>query len=214
MALPTTPASEALYAADILRTEPVQARSSARLTALLDSAALVIHDTGYETLTTAAVANRAGASIGTVYRYFPDRIVLLQSLALRNAERAQFAVYAGLDDKKVTDIASAFDAIADAIIVLFRQEPGFRSLRLGDVLDLRPFEAEPAVTRVSRDILGIMSERFGVAQNDANHQIIEASFVTLDALLGHAFATNGSGSKPFIDAAKSALATAAAQLSE
>ncbi len=213
MALPTTPASEALYAADILRTEPVQARSSARLTALLDSAALVIHDTGYETLTTAAVANRAGASIGTVYRYFPDRIVLLQSLALRNAERAQYAVYAGLDSNKVTDLASAFDAIADAIIVLFRQEPGFRSLRLGDVLDLRPFEAEPAVTRVSRDILGIMSERFGIEQNDGNHQIIEAAFVTLDALLGHAFATNGSGNKPFIDAAKSALAAAASELS-
>lgn len=213
MALPTTPASEALYAADILRTEPVQARSSARLTALLDSAALVIHDTGYETLTTAAVANRAGASIGTVYRYFPDRIVLLKSLALRNAERAQFAVYAGLEDKKVTDVVSAFESIADSIIALFRQEPGFRSLRLGDVLDLRPFETEPAVTRVSRDILGIVSDRFGIKNVDANHQIIEAAFVSLDALLGHAFATNGSGNKPFIDAAKKSVVAAAAQLS-
>ena len=54
------------------------------------------------------------------------------------------------------------------------------------MLDLRPFEAEPAVTRVSRDILGIMSERFGVAQNDANHQIIEASFVTDPELIGGA----------------------------
>ena len=60
------------------RNEPVQARSTARLTALLDAAAAVIDEIGYERLTTAMVAERAGASIGTVYRYFPDRIAVLQ----------------------------------------------------------------------------------------------------------------------------------------
>ena len=70
-----------------IRNEPVQARSTARLAALLDAAAHVIDEIGYERLTTAMVAERAGASIGTVYRYFPDRIAVLQSLAARNAER-------------------------------------------------------------------------------------------------------------------------------
>ncbi len=212
MAITPAPASEALYAADILRTEPVQARSSARLTALLDAAALVIHDTGYETLTTAAVANRAGASIGTVYRYFPDRIVLLKSLALRNAERAQHNVNAALAGAKVVDVTSALDAISDALVSMFRTEPGFRSLRLGDVLDLRPFEAEPAVSRVSGEILAVFAERFGVADTEANHAVLEAAFVTLDGLLGHAFAIDGSGHKAFIDAGKKAVSAAAAAL--
>ena len=70
-----------------IRNEPVQARSTARLAALLDAAAHVVDEIGYERLTTAMVAERAGASIGTVYRYFPDRIAVLQSLAARNAER-------------------------------------------------------------------------------------------------------------------------------
>jgi len=69
----------------VIRNEPVQARSAARLTALLDAAAHVVHEIGYERLTTAMVADRAGASIGTVYRYFPDRIAVLQSLAARSA---------------------------------------------------------------------------------------------------------------------------------
>jgi AcrR family transcriptional regulator len=70
-----------------LRNEPVQARSTARLTALLDAAAAAVQELGYERLTTAMVAERAGASIGTVYRYFPDRIAVLQALASRNLER-------------------------------------------------------------------------------------------------------------------------------
>ena len=69
-----------------LRNEPVQARSTARLSALLDAAAQIVDEIGYERLTTAMVAERAGASIGTVYRYFPDRIAVLQALAARNLE--------------------------------------------------------------------------------------------------------------------------------
>ena len=51
-----------------LRNEPVQARSAARLSALLDAAAAIVDEIGYERLTTAMVAERAGASIGTVDR--------------------------------------------------------------------------------------------------------------------------------------------------
>jgi len=73
--------------ASLIRNEPMQARSTARLAALLDAAAAVVAEIGYERLTTAMVAEGAGASIGTVYRYFPDRIAVLQSLAARNEER-------------------------------------------------------------------------------------------------------------------------------
>ncbi|MFE4952081.1 helix-turn-helix domain-containing protein, partial [Leifsonia sp. NPDC056665] len=66
--------------APLVRTEPIQERSAARIDALLDAAAEVVDEIGFDRLTTAMVAERAGASIGTVYRYFPDRIVLLQAL--------------------------------------------------------------------------------------------------------------------------------------
>src|ERR1700709_2710518 len=80
------------------RKEPVQARSTARLTALLDAAAAAVEELGYERLTTAMVAERAGASIGTVYRYFPDRIAVLQALAARNLERVLGGILISLND--------------------------------------------------------------------------------------------------------------------
>ena len=88
----------------LIRNEPVQARSTARLAALLDAAAQVVHEIGYERLTTAMVAERAGASIGTVYRYFPDRIAVLQSLAARNAERMTDRVLAELRDRAAREL--------------------------------------------------------------------------------------------------------------
>ncbi|MFP5450351.1 MAG: TetR/AcrR family transcriptional regulator, partial [Thermoleophilia bacterium] len=98
-----------LAASAPIRNEPVQARSTARLAALLDSAAAVIDEIGYERLTTAMVADRAGASIGTVYRYFPDRIAVLQALAARNSER--------LLERLVGELASDAHATAtDAVL--------------------------------------------------------------------------------------------------
>ena len=125
--------------AALLRNEPVQARSTARLTALLDAAAAVVDEIGYERLTTAMVAERAGASIGTVYRYFPDRIAVLQSLSARNL--SEFTAR-GLPVPRLRAPTSwpAVDGCRSGWDrrILPDSEPGFKSLRFGDVLDVRP----------------------------------------------------------------------------
>ena len=70
-----------------VRTEPTQRRSTQRLDALLDAAAGIVDELGFERLTTQMVAERAGASIGTVYRYFPDRVAVLHALRERSVRR-------------------------------------------------------------------------------------------------------------------------------
>ena len=111
--------------AALIRNEPVQARSTARLAALLDAAAEVIDEIGYERLTTAMVADRAGASIGTVYRYFPDRIAVLQSLAARNAERMNERVMAAVRDEQHDDWFAALSAgVAVLVDAQDRSQPG------------------------------------------------------------------------------------------
>src|SRR3982750_4331011 len=102
--------------AALIRNEPVQARSTARLAALLDAAAQVVHEIGYERPTTAMGAERAGASIGTVYRYFPDRIAVLQSLAARNAERLTDRVLAELRSGRPGDWRAALSAAFDLFV--------------------------------------------------------------------------------------------------
>jgi len=63
-----------------LRHTPQQARSTATLTALTDAARVAAETFGYDRFTTADVAQISGRSIGTVYRYFPDRLALLDAI--------------------------------------------------------------------------------------------------------------------------------------
>ena len=134
-----------------LRNEPVQARSTARLSALLDAAAQIVDEIGYERLTTAMVAERAGASIGTVYRYFPDRIAVLQALAARNLERVLDRTIAAIHDPANETWLPAMGAASDVLVDAFRTEAGFRGLRVGDVLDLRPATTERTFNSIVAD---------------------------------------------------------------
>lgn len=215
MALPvahTITTSEMLLDSDLLRSAPVQARSNLRLTALLDAAAALIQKNGYEELTTAAVAKQAGASIGTVYRYFIDRIVLLKSLATRNYERTTFAFRDALDAAKPKSAADAISVLFDAYLGLFRTETGFRSLRMGDVLDIRPIDAATASRRSCEMLAARFEADFGIKATEQNIQALENGFVVMDALLARAFAVSDKGDSAFIDAARAATSTVAANL--
>lgn len=63
-----------------LRNTPKQRRSEMTLAALTAASRTAADLIGYDRFTTADVASIAGCSIGTVYRYFPDRIALLDAI--------------------------------------------------------------------------------------------------------------------------------------
>jgi AcrR family transcriptional regulator len=190
----------------LIRNEPVQARSTARLAALLDAAAQIIEEIGYERLTTAMVAERAGASIGTVYRYFPDRIALLQSLAARNAERTIDRVVVAVHDPAHTNWRDVTQAVFDTYLDAFRTEPGFASIRLGDVLDLRPATTAPMNSVLADQVYTAIVERFGLVANDEARLAFEAAIEVVDALVTRAFARDAAGFAVFIDAGSVAAA--------
>jgi AcrR family transcriptional regulator len=194
----------------VIRNEPVQARSAARLTALLDAAAHVVDEIGYERLTTAMVADHAGASIGTVYRYFPDRIAVLQSLAARNMERTSGSTFAALMDPARTDWFTALGAAFEKIKDAYRDEPGFASLRYGDVLDLRPAAGLPAMQGFADRLFDALVGRFDLDDSDAARAAFSAVIVAGDALMARAFTRDPQGDETFLLAG---VATAAALMS-
>jgi AcrR family transcriptional regulator len=65
------------------RRVPQQARAERTVAGLLDAAEAVIAEAGYEATTLSAVAARAGASIGSLYQYFPDKPAVARALAER-----------------------------------------------------------------------------------------------------------------------------------
>ncbi|MCA0995250.1 TetR/AcrR family transcriptional regulator [Alloyangia pacifica] len=70
------------------RKTPRQTRSRASVEAMLTAAAQILEAGGIAALTTNAVAERAGVSIGTLYQYFPNKETILAELVRR--QKAQF----------------------------------------------------------------------------------------------------------------------------
>lgn len=217
VAIAHVPASEELFKTELLTNTPVQARSNARLTALLDATAAVTQDKGYENLTTADVAKEAGASIGTVYRYFKDRVRILKALAVRNFERANERFVVAVSDPAVTTAPAAIVAFFDLYVDMFRTEPGFRSLRLGDVLDVRKYEddtdknilhprtSEPRSRIAARTMSAVLHHKFGTPDSDASVLVLEKAMIVVDGYLDRAFRDSETGDPRFIEAAREAV---------
>jgi AcrR family transcriptional regulator len=66
-----------------VRRVPQQQRAARRVDALLDAAAETIAERGFEAATMTEIAERAGASIGAVYQYFPNKSALVFALRTR-----------------------------------------------------------------------------------------------------------------------------------
>jgi AcrR family transcriptional regulator len=184
----------------LIRTEPIQQRSSARITLLLDAAATIISEHGIEGLTTSDVATRSESSVGVVYRYFPNIRSLLRALAARNLER----YVARLEAQPPAE--SALDGVDNAIGVIvdmMRTEPGFRAIRFGDVIDERLLEPE-------MDNSGMIAELFETFLVD-RHKVSRSAELTFrlqvaveiaDALIKRAFEVDARGNARFIDRAR------------
>ncbi len=185
-----------------VRTEPVQQRSTVRITALLDAAAALIDEIGIDGLTTSEVAVRSGSSVGVVYRYFPNIQSLLRGLATRNMERFTERVTASVEAiDPALGWTPVLDATIDAYVELTRTEPGFRALRFGDIIDdrfLLPHE-ESYNSMISRAFTGILTSRYGMPDTDDFAFDLEVVVEIADSLLHRAFLYERDGDPRFIE---------------
>ncbi|PSB12495.1 TetR/AcrR family transcriptional regulator [Pleurocapsa sp. CCALA 161] len=72
-----------------LRRQPQQKRSQERVERILDAAAIVFDEVGFEAATTHGIASRAKTAVGSLYQFFPDKLAIFNALELRHVERVK-----------------------------------------------------------------------------------------------------------------------------
>src|ERR1700760_4144781 len=88
---------------------PQQERGERRVADLLEAAASELSEIGYDATTMKAIAKRAGASIGAVYQYFPNKEAVVSALRTQYANQMEERwinleeATAGLDIKERTE---------------------------------------------------------------------------------------------------------------
>jgi AcrR family transcriptional regulator len=130
------------------RKQPRQIRSKATVEAILDGCAETISRRGYHGLTTSAIADRAGVSVGTLYQYFPNRDAVAGALAVRAMERLLEAMRGAfaeclrrkLESLEATEhlLLTGLDVLVDERVVFARLGPEAPHLfRLPAVLEIQ-----------------------------------------------------------------------------
>jgi AcrR family transcriptional regulator len=91
--------------------EPRRRPGKQRVAALMEAAATVIAEKGYEAATMAEIAARAGALVGSLYHFFPNKEALAEAL-IRRYEGIVDAAFTRINDRAA---AMPVEVLADAL---------------------------------------------------------------------------------------------------
>lgn len=103
--------------------EPRQARSAATLARVLQAAEDIASSAGLDEMTITGVAERAGVSVGTIYRRFEDKDQLVKALTERMLDRREEYVAERLSEAEPS-LSGVMDAYAHALLESFADSSG------------------------------------------------------------------------------------------
>lgn len=186
-----------------LRRAPMQERSAARVSRMLDACGELICEIGYEATTTTLIARRAKVSVGSLYQFFPDKRAVARALTQRNLETFCQHMGALFAERDPGDWWGAVDAVVDAYVALHRTVPGFRAVHLGDVIDEHLLDADQDNDSVLVDrIAGLLGARLGVAVDDELRLALLIAVRVGDCVLTVAFRRHPDGDEQVVAEAK------------
>src|SRR5215467_5412928 len=170
-----------------------QDRARRSYLALIDAATALFSTHGYDAVGTPEIAQRAGVSVGTFYRYFEDKREIYLEIARRTFAAGYRQTLANLEPERFAGRAR-HETISETVAILFEHvlsQPelmrSFREMSLRDAKVaelLRAFE-QIAVARIA-DLISALVGRNVVPDPEATAWIVHASVVeTAYGLAGH-----------------------------
>jgi AcrR family transcriptional regulator len=115
------------------RKKPAQERSKETVRALVEAAARILEQEGYERAGVNKIAERAGVSVGSLYQYFPTKEALVAAVA-KKLEGEMLAVFEdGLQDDALLPFDEAIRAVVVRTVRAFRVNPRLRQVIIDEL---------------------------------------------------------------------------------
>lgn len=131
-----------------MRKQPQQARSQVTIDAILEGAAHILGERGWRALTTNAVAEVAGVSIGSLYQYFPNKLALIEAVRARHFDEILAILRAAAD--QTLPRARRLEALVDGMIRVHSRHPAMHRVLLEEAP--RGEDAAPDHDRFARTL--------------------------------------------------------------
>ena len=110
------------------RRAPQQERATLRRDSLLNAAGALFAEVGYGGATMTEIARRAGASIGALYDYFPDKVSIARALAKKYTKEADRYWAELLRDSNYAAAGDLAQLLVESILHFVRDRPGYAAL--------------------------------------------------------------------------------------
>ncbi|WP_197523327.1 TetR/AcrR family transcriptional regulator [Actinokineospora pegani] len=144
-----------------VRRAPTQYRASRQIERILDAASRVVTEKGFVGTTTADIAKSAKVSIGSVYRYFPDKIAVMKAVVERNSARYLRRVDEETGGMPPAQWRTAVEHAYDIYVDMCRTDDGFRALSGAGIASGELESASSVEDPLSPAFAQMLVERFG-----------------------------------------------------
>ena len=136
-----------------MRRLPRQARGEQRIAAILQAAAQVFYEVGFDAATTDMIARRAQTAIGSLYDFFPNKEAIAQRLSEQFCEDMRVLFEGILTDELVqVPLSQLIDDILDPLVQYHQTHPGFRALWLQS-------QGDPRLARIPQDLTEVLTRK-------------------------------------------------------
>jgi AcrR family transcriptional regulator len=126
------------------RRTPTQARARATVDAILEAAAQVLVDRGFDGASTNRIAEVAGVSVGTLYQYFPNKDAVFVALIERHCDDQIELLQSMLGDLAMAPLPTAVRTYVAALIATHDRDRVVHEAILRQAMHL----ALPSVQRI------------------------------------------------------------------
>jgi AcrR family transcriptional regulator len=169
------------------RRTPVQARSRQTVIRILDAAAAIADEQGVDAATTRAIADRAGVSYPSLYRFFDDREAIMDELMERHCAELDARCIKAEQAWEIASVAELLNNELDLHVHYYRRYPSAARLWMGG-------RTSPTVTKHVRARMKHLADRLhailaeaGLIPTDTDPRALLVAVEMADRMLELAF---------------------------
>lgn len=164
------------------RRRPQRQSSKSIVTAILDAASALLVDAGLVGMTTNAIAERAGISVGSLYQYFPNKQAICAGIAGRVNER----LLQGLTEAVASE-GTPVERLDAAIAILCSVQIGSHAVRSALLEHVPRNWEESLIPQTETDVLSVLGPLFvalapGIPESERNTRQAIATFAVRGAV--------------------------------
>ncbi|WP_426503903.1 TetR family transcriptional regulator [Dactylosporangium sp. McL0621] len=175
------------------RTEPQQQRSRDKRDRVLAAAAALLQEVPYDEIGTRQIADRAEVSVGSLYRFFPDKDAIFSALSATWLDKVLELMDAQLAAPPPA-IGALVDRIVEAFAEFFRAEPGYRQVSLGSqALRMPPGAGAQNDEQLAGRLRAVLTGHYGVPDDGALGRRLLLVVRLTEFMLNQAFRTDPGG---------------------